>query len=129
VLLVDDDKAFLATTSAVLAGRYDVQSAMTASGALRLLGARAFDALVVDWKLGQSDGIELVENVRRHYRSTALVMVTGEPDEFMAVVDRDVRKQVGVLPKPFEPEALFSRIDHAVRLAAMRSSVGVLRRR
>lgn len=86
VLLVDDEKLFLETTSRALASRgCDVVCASSAPEALKELESRFFDAVVLDIRMPGMDGLELLRKLSRERPTQQVVMVTGNASVPMAV--------------------------------------------
>ncbi|WP_224249243.1 response regulator [Hyalangium gracile] len=80
LLLVEDDPANWLTLSAVLeeAG-FTVAVAETCAQAARLLeGQPRYDAVLLDSRLGDGDGRELVPLIRRQVPEAKLVLVSGQ---------------------------------------------------
>lgn len=89
VLVVDDDEDdAILTRSALRAGEANppqvdvVSSASAAEGAVR---AERFDLVLVDYRLGAEDGLELLRRLRGAGVRTPIVMVTGQGDQDVAV--------------------------------------------
>ncbi len=84
VLVVDDSQGVRQLVGAALSGQgFDVVAASSADEAVHELAKSDFDALVVDYQMPGSDGIELVQLVRAGSRSLPIVMVSAvaTPDD------------------------------------------------
>jgi two-component system response regulator RegA len=78
VLVVDDDERFAVTLAAALARRgYVAHVAHTAASALATTQSQRPDAAVVDLKLGQDDGLALIEPLRRAQPRMRILVLTG----------------------------------------------------
>ena len=78
LLLVDDEEAFLAMTKARLAGRgIAAFTASSGPAAIALLATRAIDVVVLDVKMPEMDGIEVLKHIRRHYPQIEVIMLSG----------------------------------------------------
>lgn len=115
VLYVEDtpeDQRIL--TEAVRMARVPVEitPATSAGAALDLLsGGTHFDALVLDWNLPATTGIEFLTAVRSTHAKMPVLILTGEP----ATVDLPGAMRLGaetVIAKPLT-------LDHWVRLARL----------
>lgn len=114
VLLIDDDVK-LAPLLKDYCERYDitVESEVTPSAGLATLGARRFDALILDVMLPEMDGFEVCRTVRKD-SDIPIIMLTARGD----VTDRVVGLEIGAddyLPKPFDPRELVARINAIVK--------------
>lgn len=86
VLLVDDEKLFLETTSRALASRgCDVVCASSAPQAMEHLESRFFDTLVLDIRMPGMDGLEFLRKLAHDRPTQQVVMVTGNATVPMAV--------------------------------------------
>ncbi|MCK6530144.1 ATP-binding protein [Myxococcota bacterium] len=88
-LLVDDNADFSTATSGLLAQLFPgarVEVAATGTEALRALsdGGAAFDAVLLDYRLPDLDGLGVLAEMRNRGVDTAVVMVTGGGDELVA---------------------------------------------
>ncbi len=78
VLLVDDDEAFRGAIAAELARRgYDVVAAGSGRAALDQAALTEADVTLLDLRLPDLDGIEVLERLRRRNPSAAVVVLTG----------------------------------------------------
>ncbi len=86
VLIVDDESVVRKGVSRAMANR-SIRTAEAASGkeALAHLNARVFDLVLLDIKMEDMDGIEVLRHIRREYPETDVVMITGYPTIATAV--------------------------------------------
>lgn len=133
VLVVDDDEVVAGTLSRSLSGLgWDVDVAYDGGAALRLLGERAFDALVLDLRLPEADGISVMEQLARRPQQArpVTILLSGHLD--IPTTVRAVRAGASdVLEKPVTPSELDKRLRHALgeraRAAESDDSVDSLR--
>lgn len=82
VLVVDDSAGVRQIISATLRGRgFDVTVAPGAREAVEEMGRSPYDALVVDYSMPGSNGVELVRALRQSGYSQPIVMVSAVADE------------------------------------------------
>ncbi|MGZ8772817.1 MAG: hybrid sensor histidine kinase/response regulator [Acidimicrobiia bacterium] len=82
VLVVDDSTGARQLVGSVLTGQgFETLVAADADEGLAMLQAESFDALVVDYAMPGSDGVELVRAVRNILPSLLVVMVSAVADE------------------------------------------------
>ncbi|HKA33456.1 MAG TPA: response regulator [Candidatus Binatia bacterium] len=107
ILVVDDEPNFLALMESALGKRgFDVNTASNRPEALKLLEREMFDFALIDLKLGPTDGIQLLSEIKRRQPRVRAIMVTGYPTE----ESRDEARQTGAsayLSKPVELHELF----------------------
>jgi len=80
VLVVDDDKdvgEFL--RDALSRWNYDVALAAHGREAVRLIGHQIFDAALVDIWMPEMDGLQVLDEIKRHDPALEVVMMTGNP--------------------------------------------------
>lgn len=130
-LLVDDESTFVRTMHRSLGKRGQprirLDDCRTSRAALARLQNRLYDAVVLDWMLGDEDGLELGSRIRElpNGRLVALIMVTGR---CTANQSEQLALRAGFddfMRKPFDPEILRLRLAAAVgRAAVSRGPVG-----
>ena len=105
-MLVDDERDALdACFQALAKENYLVDTAASPREALEKVRARSYDAAVVDLKMPQMSGIELLQAIRRIDPDVAVIVVTGYATIETAV---EAMKQGAsdYLSKPFGPDEL-----------------------
>jgi CheY-like chemotaxis protein len=105
VLLVDDDEGVRRVMTRWVADLgHQVLVAADAESALEIMQRAAVDVALCDVKMPGHDGIWLVEQLRRAYPATSIVMATGLTELDPMVTLRP--GVVGYLVKPFHRAAL-----------------------
>ena len=128
ILIIDDDRGMCETLGDVL--RLKGYSAETAGGgreALEKLRARPFDGAVVDIKLPDISGIDLLMELKGASPDTEVVFITGYAS-LTTAIEAINGAAFAYLVKPFEMEHLLATLEKALekqRLArALRESEG-----
>jgi DNA-binding response OmpR family regulator len=114
LLLVDDEVGYLEVLSKRLSRRgFEVAAARSGAEAIRALRDRDFELAVVDLKMEDIDGIELLKILRQMLPGLKVIMVTGHGSERAA---RDGLSQgaFDYLMKPVDLELLVARIHAAL---------------
>lgn len=117
VLLVDDEIGFTDILAKRLGKRgMDVTPVYTGTGAIKCIRRNDFDVAVLDLKMEDMDGIEVLKIFKKAYPEMAVIMLTGHGSEQAA---RDGLKEgaFDYLTKPCELEDLVEKIREAVRSA------------
>jgi len=117
LLLVDDEVGYLEVLSKRLRRRgFEVTAARSGAEAIRALRDRDFEVAVVDLKMEDIDGIELLKILRQMLPGLKVIMLTGHGSERAA---RDGLSQgaFDYLMKPVDLELLVARIKAALRPA------------
>jgi DNA-binding response OmpR family regulator len=118
LLLVDDEVGYLEVLSKRLRRRgFEVTAARSGAEAIRALRDRDFEVAVVDLKMEDIDGIELLKILRQMLPGLKVIMLTGHGSERAA---REGLSQgaFDYLMKPVDLELLVARINAALRPAA-----------
>jgi CheY-like chemotaxis protein len=109
ILLVDDDNDVLVTIAAFLRNAgYLVTSVDTGGKALALLLAgNRFDAIVTDYAMPGSDGIDVLQQAREIDETMPGLIITGYYNTGL----RDVLEGACILRKPFSRAQLIERLE------------------
>jgi DNA-binding response OmpR family regulator len=119
LLLVDDEVGYLEVLSKRLTHRgFTVTTARSGEEAIRALRKSEFDLAVVDLKMEDMDGIEVLKVLKRMDPSLHVIILTGHGSE-RAARDGIAHGAFDYLIKPIGLDPLIARID-----AAMSSTSG-----
>ncbi|KPV52914.1 transcriptional regulator [Kouleothrix aurantiaca] len=78
VLVVDDEQAVRMMLEAALRAQgYKIQSAASGSAAREILANDEFDLVLLDLQLGDSDGIEILRELKRDKPATEVILLTA----------------------------------------------------
>jgi two-component system KDP operon response regulator KdpE len=78
ILVVDDERTVrLMLETALRAQGYRVQTAANGQSALEQVEQEEFDLLLLDLQLGDSDGIEVLQNVKDRWPDTEVILLTA----------------------------------------------------
>ena len=114
LLLVDDEVGYLEVLGKRLRKRdFDVTTARSGAQAIRIARDHDFDVAVVDLKMEDMDGIELLKILRRMMPELQVIMLTGHGSE-RAARDGLSLGAFDYLLKPIDLEALLERVHAAV---------------
>ncbi|MDO8137684.1 MAG: diguanylate cyclase [Candidatus Brocadiales bacterium] len=114
VLVVDDEETILKSLSLTLQeGGYDVTVAKTGSEGLEKLGKNRYDAIIVDYKLPDIDGLEIAKAIRDRDRKVSLIIITA----YIPAETADISIRLGnynFLEKPLEGETVLSTLKRSL---------------
>jgi DNA-binding NtrC family response regulator len=114
LLLVDDDLQVLESMSDWLRSQgLDLDVALGCTDALQLLSEKPFDLVLVDVRLGEEDGFDLLEKCRRNWPSSQVLMMTGygTPDSAIEAIRAGA---FDYLTKPLIDDELMMAIERAL---------------
>lgn len=114
VLVVDDEESILKSLSLTLqGGGYDVAVAKTGNEGVKKLEQYRFDAIIVDYKLPDIDGLEIAKTIRDKDRKVPLIIITG----YTPIETADINVRLGnfnFLEKPLEGETVLSTLRRSL---------------
>lgn len=115
VLVVDDEADLLATYRRLL-GRdgFRVVTAATRAAALRALEREPYAAAIVDVRLPDGDGLDVVRKAREVAQPPPAIVVTGFPSKTMRKAALEAGA-VDFVTKPFAAAALAARVRALAR--------------
>jgi len=121
ILLVDDEQIKrTALRDDLLEAGYDTHTATCAEEGLQHLRAAFFDVVVTDLRMKAMDGMTFMQEIKRHWPETEIIMMTA-----YATVDNAVQAmKLGAfdyITKPFESEKLILVIEKLARLHALKT--------
>jgi two-component system, NtrC family, response regulator HydG len=114
ILLIEDDVAFCKMVSNFLSKNdYVVSTAFSASEAKTLANASDFDLIMCDLRLPDSDGIDLMVELKSKKPNVPVVLMTGYADVTTAV--KAMKKGAfDYISKPFVPEEVLLVLSNAL---------------
>jgi DNA-binding NtrC family response regulator len=127
LLIVDDDPNIVAGLAALLSDEWDVKTALLARDARAVFADFSPDVVLLDMKLPDGDGVELLHDLKMYSEAVSVIMMSGE-----GTIDRVVESmKLGAetfLQKPFDNSTLTLTLQQVSRIAATRREVIALRR-
>lgn len=113
VLLVDDEQEFLDALAERMRLRdIDVSATVSAKEALRRVEKESFDAVVLDLKMPEMEGLEVLKAIKKKRPEVQVILLTGH-----GTVQKGVEAMklgaIDFLEKPADLEALMAKIREA----------------
>ena len=114
ILIVDDEPSIreVLTDFLMLEG-HDVQAVQDGHAALAILDQERFDAALIDLKMGQIDGLQVLSHLRAVSPQTIAVMMTGYGTVESAISAMKAGAYDYVL-KPFKVQEVIRMVEHAI---------------
>ena len=114
ILLVDDDAAIRSTMQAILEDEgFLVDSASTGKEAIEKTKQKTYDVALLDIRLPDMEGIELLHLMKDDLPRTRKIMVTGYPS-MQNAVDAVNERADAYLIKPVDPDKLLATIRQQI---------------
>ncbi len=127
ILVVDDDYNILQVLRMrLVSGGHQVSTASDAAQALELSGTNAVDLALLDLRLKNEDGIQLMEALQEAIPGLPVIILTayGAVDTAVAAMKRGAYTY---MTKPFDGHALLAQVDKALAQGRLSSEVKRLR--
>jgi signal transduction histidine kinase len=114
ILIVEDDEDARSNMTDILAlDGYQIKTAAHCMPAIELVESQHFDAVIVDWRLPDGNGADLIPVFKRKLPDTPVVVVTGVREFDTAVTALRIGAY-DFLTKPINPDALRSLLSRLV---------------
>lgn len=111
VLTIDDDKSVLRTFSRILTKNdYEMETAETGKEALEKVRMRSYDVLLIDFRLPDTDGTDLIDKMRNRVVNAVKLMITGLPSLDLGSKALDLGIDDYIV-KPVKPDELLILIN------------------
>lgn len=116
LLVVDDEFEVIQSVSRALrqVPQLSISSAASAGDALQVLDTTSIDAVLVDWKLPDTSGDELLRRIRENYPDMPAGLVSGHLEAESAAELMREGLAGGFLPKPFSNGELLRAVEGLV---------------
>jgi NtrC-family two-component system response regulator AlgB len=129
ILIVDDEPNIRRTLRLALeAMGHEVAEATSGAGARRQVENQPCDLALVDLRLGQESGLDLVERLMEGRPRLAVVVITAHVSLDTAV-EAMRRGAFDFLPKPFTPAQIRTVLERVTRIRCLRDRVADLEER
>ncbi len=115
ILVVDDDKSILRTFTRILQkSGYEIDVAETGKEAMEKAESRQFDLALVDIRLPDMDGTDLLAKLKKELQHTVKIMITGFPSLETGVKALDEGADA-YLVKPVKPQELLMLLEEKLK--------------
>ena len=115
ILLVDDDKSILRTFTRILEkSGYDIDTAETGKEAIDKALSRQYDLALLDIRLPDMDGTDLLAKLKKPMQHTVKIMITGFPSLETGVKALDEGADA-YLVKPVKPQELLVLLEEKLK--------------
>jgi signal transduction histidine kinase/DNA-binding NarL/FixJ family response regulator len=128
VLVIDDEYGIRSGVDQILTLEgYEVAEAETGKEALAALDREPFDIALIDYRLPDTDGLTLLQNIRKRNLDIMTCMITAYANIETAIAA--TRQGIDFfLPKPFSPEDLIGVTETLIRHKLLRKEAEELKK-
>ena len=114
ILVADDEEALRTVLSSELEGEgYNVKSAADGQEAISMLQKLEFDLILLDIKMPNVDGFEVLKFVKEHAPKTKVVMLTGFADLKNAIESKKLGAE-DFVSKPYDLVDLLTTVERVL---------------
>ncbi len=114
ILVVDDEEALRIVLSAELEGEgYQVTNAGDGQEAINILATNEFDLILLDIKMPNVDGFEVLKYVKERSPKTKVVMLTGFADLKNAIESKKLGAE-DFVSKPYDLVDLLTTVERVL---------------
>src|SRR4029453_10134578 len=127
ILLVDDAADVRELLAAVLRETYQISEADTGAALRQCFSRPQPDVILLDIKLPDADGLDLLPLIKKQWPETEVVVLTGNAT-FEAAVEATKRGAYHFLNKPFDTQGLLVTVERALEHKQQNEENSTLRR-
>jgi phosphoserine phosphatase RsbU/P len=120
ILVVDDEPGMLRAVVRLLGGRHQVVAAATAREAISLAATLKLDLAIVDIRMPDQDGFELMQRLKHDHPGLDVILMTGSVSEPDRKLVRAIREDAFYfIQKPFDNEVLRTLVERCLTARAL----------
>jgi sigma-B regulation protein RsbU (phosphoserine phosphatase) len=117
ILIVDDEPGMLRAVERVLSADYDVVATPSSRDALSIAAAFLPDLAIMDIRMPDLDGFELMARLKTRFPELDVILMTGSVDDLDEKLIRAIRSPAFFfIQKPFDREVLKTLVERCVEL-------------
>ncbi|RVT98392.1 sigma-54-dependent Fis family transcriptional regulator [Mucilaginibacter limnophilus] len=114
ILIIDDEvNVALLLSKFLTRNGFDVVTASNGSNGMEALKSNDFSLVLCDYRLDDTDGREMLRNIKIHYPKTGVIIITGYSDIKMAV-ELIKMGAYDYITKPLYPDEILNTINKAI---------------
>ena len=125
ILIIDDERNICTVLTLALESDYQVMSATDVPSGIALLATGDFRVVLLDLRIGDQDGIEVLRKIREKHPGTAVIMMTAY-GSIRSSVEAMKNGAFTYLTKPLDVEELEIFIHQALEFQALNAKVAYL---
>ena len=128
ILVVDDEPSVTGSLSLILTeAGFEVFTAQSFAESTAILKQTQVDLVITDLRLADASGIDLITHVKRTTPDVEVILMTGY-GSLDITIEAIKAGAYYYLEKPYTPDRLFTLVDRALQLAALRHENEALKR-
>lgn len=122
ILIVDDEPSICITLAMALGKKYAAEYKLNGKDALSALNTKDFDLVILDLRIGEDDGLEILRKIKAEHSNVAVIMMTafGSIDSTVEAMRAGAYTYV---TKPFRTEEMLLHVDQALHLVELEQRI------
>ncbi len=125
ILIVDDEISICDSLTFILEDSFEVFSSQTPKIALETIKKEGIDVVLLDLKLGEYNGLDLLEEIKELDEDIQIIMMTAY-GSIQSSVEAMKRGASHYITKPLDSNELFALIDNAIKVRELSGSLSNL---
>jgi DNA-binding NtrC family response regulator len=127
ILVIDDERSVCITCQRILqADGHRVDYVLNGTEGIRLAIEGDFDLILLDLKIPDISGMEVLESIKKERPETFVIIITGYAT-IQTSIEAIKKGAFNYVPKPFTPEELSVAVSNALKTRAMQDENRYLR--
>jgi two-component system response regulator AtoC len=126
ILIIDDEKTIRWSLSEALSNQYDTIDAETAEQGLRLFKGKSPDLILLDMRLPDGSGLEVLQEIKREDPTVPIIMMTAY-GEVETAVEAMKGGAYDFILKPYSLDKLRVTITNALETHRLRNEIAYLK--
>lgn len=123
ILVVDDEEKIRKSLSGLLQDEgYDVVTAGSGTECLHIMSSQHFDLVILDIVMPDMNGIEVLQRIKKKYKGTEVITVTGYADKEKAITTFRLGAY-DFIEKPFESGGMLNTIANCLNQLELKREI------
>jgi two-component system, cell cycle sensor histidine kinase and response regulator CckA len=126
ILIVDDEPLLCQSLKILLSDKArEINTCFSGQEAVSCLQEKEYDLVLLDWRMPEMDGFQLLDYLKAHHEDTLAIMMTGHAsiDSAIEALKRGAHDYLG---KPFEHEELLKRVENALNQKRLKKEKNII---
>jgi DNA-binding NtrC family response regulator len=115
ILIIEDDQEVVSTFQEALEMEgYEIEVAYSGEDGWEQYQQHYYDVVIVDWKMGKMDGVQVLKNINDMHPNAKVIMITGFGD-VKTVIEAQHYHAFDCLQKPVDMKVLLQTVQEALK--------------
>ncbi|WCN38902.1 sigma-54-dependent transcriptional regulator [Aneurinibacillus uraniidurans] len=125
ILIIDDEQAIGSSLYFAFENDYDVSATTMVSDAYTIIQTKSIDVVLLDWRLGEHDGLDVLVEIKKLSPSTEVIMMTAY-GTIESSVEAIKRGAYHYITKPLDIDELQLLVEKAVEYKQLQTQIAEL---